>query len=109
VTAFFIPGMRDHASSALRAYGDMRKQAELFLGRPPRQRRIRELWARRGSLDCVTTVGEPDPVCGEIVMAIFDMGPHQPFVVCHGIGEEMLSIRCDVLGASAYTVSEFDL
>ena len=45
------------------------------MGRPPSRRRIEKLWTRRGSLDCMTEVGMPDPLRGGTVMAIFDMGP----------------------------------
>jgi hypothetical protein len=76
------------------------------MGRAPNTRRIREVWTRRGSVDCVTTVGEPDPICGDLVIAIFDMGPARPFVVYlqHPGDPE---VACEVLGPSAYTVSEF--
>lgn len=108
MTAFFIPGFADQARPAQDAYEDMRRQVEVRLGRPPRRRRISELWARRGSLDCVTAVGQPDPICGDLVLAIFDMGPHQPFVVCHQDGERPAGVRSELLADNAYTVSEFD-
>ena len=66
-----------------------------------------EVWTRRGNLDCITKVGDPDPISGEIVSAIFDMGPHQPFIVyCLQPGmtpEE----RLEIIASSAYSVSEF--
>ena len=34
------------------------------MGRRPSARRIEKLWARRGSLDCMTEVGRPDPLLG---------------------------------------------
>jgi hypothetical protein len=108
VTAFFIPGVEDHPRSAQDAYSQMRKRVEQKMGRPPRQRRIVELWTRRGNVDCITTVGQPDPICGDIVVAIFDMGSHQPFVVCHRRGDEMRDVSWEVLDANAYAVSEFD-
>jgi hypothetical protein len=108
MTPFFVPGIADAARPTLDAYTQMRKQIEDGMGRPPRERRILELWTRRGSVDCVTTVGEPDPICGEIVMAIFDMGPHQPFLVCHQNDGHSVEISYEVLGDSAYAVSEFD-
>ena len=64
-------------------YQDLRREVGAQMGRPPNQRRIMELWTRRGNLDCVTTVGSPDPISGGTVTAIFDMGPHQPFIVFH--------------------------
>jgi hypothetical protein len=108
VTAFFIPGHAGQARSTRDAYQAMRDQLQRQLGRAPRQRRIVELWARRGSVDCVTIVGQPDPICGDLVMAIFDMGPHQPFVVCHQRGEPGADVSNELLADSAYTVSEFD-
>jgi hypothetical protein len=108
VTAFFIPGIPEHAASAHQTYSEMRKQIEQRMGRAPRDSRIRELWTRRGNLDCHTTVGQPDPICGHTVMAIFDMGPHQPFVVCHQHGTGTLDASYEVLDTNAYAVAEFD-
>ncbi len=79
VPQFFIPTHDGQAGE--RTYQELRQQTELRMGRPPNQRRIMELWTRRGNLDCVTVVGAPDPIWGGTVTAIFDMGPHQPFVV----------------------------
>jgi hypothetical protein len=108
VTAFFIPGVSDEESAIETAYGEMRRQIELDMGRLPSARRISTLWTRRGSLDCITEVGRRDPLRDGTVVAIFDMGNHRPFVIWwqpdvhadHGVRE--------VLGCSAYSVSEFD-
>jgi hypothetical protein len=102
---FFIPTGDGQAGE--RSYQQLRDQVELRMGRAPSQRRIMELWTRRGRLDCVTAVGAPDPVWGGIVTAIFDMGPHQPFIVYreNPTGPERQS--CDVLGCNAYSVLEF--
>ncbi len=108
MTAFFIPGLSDDARLIEAAYGDMRKQIELDMGRRPRTRRISRLWTRRGSVDCVTEVGLPDPLRGGVVMAIFDMGPHQPFVVWRELEASGHGAR-EILGCNAYTVLEFDL
>ena len=107
VTSFFIPGLVDNPS-AQTSYEQMRGLAERQMGRAPRARRIVELWTRRGNLDCVTTVGEPDPICGHTVIAIFDMGPNQPFLVYHRRGDARSDVRCEVLAANAYDVLEFD-
>ena len=90
-----------------RAYQQLREQVESRMGRAPSRRRIRELWTRRGNLDCVTAVGAPDPVWGGIVTAIFDMGPHQPFIVYRQHATDPLQQSWDVLGPNAYSVSEF--
>ena len=73
MTTFFMPTSPGQASEA--AYQELRRQTEAKMGRAPSRRRIMELWTRRGNLDCVTKVGAPDPVSGDIVSAIFDMGP----------------------------------
>ena len=110
MTAFFIPGISGDADGrALElAYRDMRTRVESEMGRRPRARRIEKLWTRRGSLDCMTEVGRPDPLRGGTVMAIFDMGPHQPFVVWRE-ADISTGVGCgEVLGSSAYSVLEFD-
>lgn len=108
MTTFFIPGVSDDSRVLEDAYSAMRSQIEHDLGRRPSARRILRLWARRGRVDCVAEVGRADPVRGGTVMAIFDMGPHQPFVVWRqpldGVRE---GIR-EVLACNAYAVSEFD-
>jgi hypothetical protein len=108
VTPFFIPGMAGESQLVEREYEEMRRQVEEDMGRRPSARRILQLWARRGSIDCVTEVGRPDPLRGGTVMAIFDMGPHQPFVVWWQPGlTERDGVR-DVLAPNAYSVLEFD-
>jgi hypothetical protein len=108
VTAFFIPGIGADDRSAESAYLELRRGIELELGRPPRVLRIFRLWSRRGGVDCVTEVGRPDPLCGGTVIAIFDMGPHQPFVVCRQRQPGSRDGIRDVLASSAYSVLEFD-
>jgi hypothetical protein len=105
--AFFIPGLSSDTQAVEHAYADMRKQIELDMGRRPRPCRIMRLWTRRGSVDCITEVGRNDPLHGGTVMAIFDMGPHQPFVVWRQPAGALNGVR-EVLGCSAYSVLEFD-
>jgi hypothetical protein len=109
VTAFFIPGVSDDLRVVELAYGDMRRQIEVDMGRRPSARRILRLWTRRGSLDCFTEVGRPDPLRGGVVMAIFDMGPRQPFVVWREPDADVRDGPREILGCSAYSVLEFDL
>lgn len=106
MTAFFIPGVSD-GRPVEHAYADMRRQIELDMGRRPSARRILQLWARRGSVDCFTEVGRHDPLRGGTVMAIFDMGPHQPFVVWRQSDAVRDGVR-EILGCNAYSVLEFD-
>jgi hypothetical protein len=106
MAAFFIPNGDGQAGE--HAYQELRAHAEERLGRAPSQRRIMELWTRRGNRDCITAVGAPDPIWGETVTAIFDMGPHQPFVVYRVDPVDPRQHICDVLGCNAYSVSEFE-
>jgi hypothetical protein len=108
MAAFFIPGVPGDSRQIELAYGNMRTQVETDMGRRPSSRRIWTLHARRGSIDCVTEVGMPDPVLGGTVLAIFDMGPHQPFVVWRRLNGEVDDGVRDVLACNAYSVLEFD-
>jgi hypothetical protein len=102
---FFIPTGEGPAGE--RAYQELRVRLELRMGRAPSRRPIMELWTRRGNLDCVTAVGAPDPVWGGTVTAIFDMGPHRPFVVYRQGFTDPDRQDCEVLGCNAYSVLEF--
>jgi hypothetical protein len=43
-----------------------------------------------------------------MVLAIFDMGPHQPFVVFRHDPTDTGQPTCEVLGCNAYSILEFD-
>jgi hypothetical protein len=105
VTAFFIPGLTDVGQAAEDAYLQMRDGVEADTGLRPCGRRILQLWSRRGGVDCLTEVGRPDPVTGGTVLAIFDVGPHKPFVV-HVVAAN--GGNCEVLSPHAYSVTEFE-
>jgi len=108
LTAFFIPGIAGDQASVESAYLTLRQGIEEELGHLPRAQRIFRLWSRRGSRDCVTEVGLPDPVRGGTVIAIFDMGLHQPFVVCRQQQPGSRDGVREVLAPSAYSVLEFE-
>jgi hypothetical protein len=110
MTTFFVPGSvgDDDGRAQEIAYREICERVELEMGRRPSERRIEKLWTRRGSIDCVTEVGRPDPLAGGIVMAIFDMGPRQPFVVWRQADISTGLAYGEVLGSSAYSVLEFD-
>jgi hypothetical protein len=108
MTTFFIPGIGDDVRALEGAYRDMRRQTELDMGHRPSSRRILSLWTRRGTVDCVTRVGSRDPLRGGTVIAIFDMGPREPFVVWWQQEPGSSDGVREVLGASAYSVLEFD-
>ena len=108
MTPLFIPGVSEDGSLVEDAYRHMRNQVELDMGRRPNDRRILQIWARRGSVDCITEVGLRDPLLAGTVMAIFDLGSRQPFVVWWRPDDGWPEGRCEVLGSSAYSVLEFD-
>ena len=105
MTTFFIPSAP--GQSGEEAYNELRVKTELRMGRPPSRRRIMEIWTRRGKVDCITKVGAPDPISGDIVIAIFDMGSHQPFVIYRQHPDPRGADTCEVLGCNAYSISEF--
>jgi hypothetical protein len=105
MTQYFTPAGAEQAAED--TYQRLRVKTEREMGRAPSQRRIMEIWSRRGRLDCITRVGDPDPIDGAIVTAIFDMGPHQPFVVYRDDPSNPESQACEVLANNAYEVSEF--
>ena len=109
MSAFFIPGTGEDRQTAEHLYADLRAALERELGTRPSGRRIAKLWTRRGGTDCLTEVGAPDPLLGGMVMAIFDMGQHQPFVVWRRLPEGAPSGVPEILGHHAYSVVEFDL
>jgi hypothetical protein len=105
VTTFFIPGMNGVRQATEDAYAEMRRGVEAETGLRLCDRRILQLWSRRGGVDCRTEVGRPDPVNGGTVLAIFDVGPRQPFVVQLDAGQGRI---CEVLSSHAYSVTEFE-
>ncbi len=59
-------------------------------------------------MDCIIEVGISDPLRGGIVQAIFDMGPHQPFVVWWQPDSGTPDGVRETLGCNAYAVLEFE-
>ena len=108
MTAFFVPGLTGQARVIETAYLAMRTAVELDLGRRPSSRRIAQIWSRRNGVDCLTEVGRPDPVHGDTVMAIFDLGRHQPFVVQRQPALGTPDGIREIIDGSVYSVLEFD-
>jgi hypothetical protein len=108
VTPFFIPGLTEQGRAAEDAYAEMRKGVELDLGRRPSSRRICQLSSRRAGVDCLTEVGSPDPIYGGTVMAIFQLGPREPYVVHRQPPAGAKAGIREVLGSHAYSVVEFE-
>lgn len=108
MTGFFIPGLIGDDGRTEDVYSKLRSDIELELGRLPRAQRIFRLWSRRGGVDCLTEVGLPDPLRGGTVIAIFDMGPGRPFVVCRQQRPGSRDGTRETLDCTAYSVLEFD-
>ena len=108
MNTFFIPGTGEDSRITERTYAEMRAATERDLGIRPNPRRIAKLWARRGSTDCVTEVGLPDPLRGGVVLAIFDMGHCRPYVVWWQPHGATLAGLPEVLEPHVYAVVEFD-
>jgi hypothetical protein len=78
-SAFFVPGTT--ARSREREYGRLQECAMRSTGFPPLECRIEQIACRIGGKDCTIAVGQPDPVDGQKVVAIIDLGRHLPYGV----------------------------
>lgn len=107
VVAFFVPQLVDGQPDDETAYAAICARAHADTGHVPQAARIFRLWSRRGGTDCVTEVGLPDPVHGEVVLAILDLGRGLPYVIhCGRPGCEEDAIR-EHVGRHVYAVTEF--
>jgi hypothetical protein len=105
MTAFFIPELGLDGVSAEDAYTAIRRAARARTGHVPQGTRIFKLWCRRGGVDCVAEVGKPDPVGGQTVLAILDLGRHSPYLIecCSSSGPRAQHI----VEKPVYAVTEF--
>ncbi len=105
MTAFFVPGLDALAQDAEHAYSEIRDEASAHVGRAPQPERIFKLWFRHQGADLEAEVGKPDPVGGDTVLAILDLGRSSPYVVyCRprtGSATQML------VSKPVYDVTEF--
>lgn len=105
--AFFVPHVVDGQPDDETAYAAICARAVADTGHVPQASRIFRLWSRRGGADCITEVGRPDPVHGEVVLAILDLGRGLPYVIhCGRPGCEEEAIR-EHVGRHVYAVTEF--
>ena len=105
MTTFFIPDLGLDGASAEDAYADIRRTAHARTGYEPRADRIFKLWCRYGGLDCEAEVGKPDPVSGQTVLAILDLGRHAPYLIyCGSPGGPRSQI---IVQKPVYAVTEF--
>ena len=80
MTAFFIPGGTS-AGQAEKAYERIREEARAYAGHSPQPVRIFSLSFRHGGADIEAEVGKPDPVGGQMVLAILDLGRGSPYLI----------------------------
>jgi hypothetical protein len=105
---FFLPGPGPaEGFDPEDIYEGIRKGAELDTSRKATDRRIFKLRYRHNGRDYEAEVGKPDPIDGDMVFAILDMG-------------DLFTIRCRIRGVAkvgepilvgkgdAYEVVEFD-
>jgi hypothetical protein len=103
MTPFFIPDCAGRA--AHETYDQIRDAAERTTGHRPTERRISGLTCRRDGIDLETKVGEADPVLGETVVAILDLGRHLPYLIHCGAPED--STGQILIKKPVYAVTEF--
>jgi hypothetical protein len=105
VTVFFVPDLDSPEASAEEAYAGICEATQAENGHPPRDRRIFKLSFRREGVDVEAEVGRPDPVRGETVLAILDLGRQLPYVIrCGRPGAPASQI---VVAGNVYAVTEF--
>ncbi len=102
---FFVPGVASGDARALETeYERLRAIASAADTESRlRGRRIFRIELRLGGTDHVIEVGRPYPTGGGEVLAIFDIGGAEPYVVCTD-GDGGTTAR---LGRHVYTVGEF--
>jgi hypothetical protein len=104
MTSFFIPGSAT-GQEAEGVYAGIRRAAEADTGHAPSPARIFRLSFRHLGADLDAEVGGPDPVAGQTVLAILDLGRESPYLIQCGTaatpGPQLL-VRKPV-----YSVTEF--
>jgi hypothetical protein len=77
----------------------------VWTGHEPQAGRIFKLSYRRDGVDCEAQVGEPDPICGHQVLAILDLGRHDPYLVdCASVGGARVQV---IVKKPVYAATEF--
>ena len=103
MTRFFVPNRKGRA--ATNSYEEIRRATEARTGHRPTEKRIAALTCRRDGRDLDTVVGDADPVCGETVLAILDLGRHLPYLVY--CSDEGLEASPMLVNKPVYSVTEF--
>ena len=89
---FFVPGLRAGASQQ-DAYRRLSLSATQATGLTPSDVRISGLDCTLGGRAYRIEVGEPDPIQGHVVLAIFDVGGDRPYVIYTARDEETPAFR----------------
>jgi hypothetical protein len=104
VTAFFIPDS-EPGKEAEQVYARILQETEADTGTAPRPLRIFRLSFRHHGADLDAEVGRPDPVGGQTVLAILDLGRESPYLIhCSGAGEPGRQV---LVRKPVYSVTEF--
>jgi hypothetical protein len=104
VTSFFIPDSAP-GQEAEGAYASIQRAAEADTGHAPRPVRIFRLSFRHGGEDLDAEVGLPDPVGGQTVLAILDLGRESPYLI--QCGADTAPGRQLLVRKPVYSVTEF--
>ena len=105
MTAFFVPD-RTPGTDAEGAYARIRAAAEADNGHAPRPVRIFRLSFRHHGADLDAEVGRPDPVGGQTVLAILDLGRESPYLIHCGSSEgatQQVLVRKPVYSMTEFT------
>jgi hypothetical protein len=108
LTAFFIPGMEADVVGSERFYEDLREAAEAGAGSVAHKRRIRSIACRRRGADCTIGVGDPEPVDGRVVVAIFQLGRDAFTVHCRDPDDSSQMRTIAISRRTVYAVTDFD-
>jgi hypothetical protein len=103
-TPFFVPGAGSAHGASERELRRLWQCAERMTGKTPGSRRIQRIDCRIDGVDCVIEVGHPDPVAGDAVLAIVELGRHLPYGVFTTADADAPAL---LVGPSVYTVTEF--
>jgi hypothetical protein len=108
LTAFFIPGMEADVAGSERFYEDLRETAEAGAGSVAHKRRILSIACRRQGADCTIEVGDPEPVEGRVVVAIFQLGRDAFTIHCRDVDDSSGLQTIAISRRTVYAVKDFD-
>jgi hypothetical protein len=92
---FFFPGAKPGSRRGEQLYQELSRSVRKTTGTLPKARRIYRLDCKIDGEDVQLTVGEPEPVEKDVVIAIFDLGGEERFAVCTDGTDEDPAFRLD--------------